>query len=94
MCCSPNQSSPPGATSADYCTCTAGYGQDALGDCTLCELGSYWQGAFMANQVEEAVAKLQATRPCLACSTLNPDGGWITLTEGATSSNQCVCAPG
>lgn len=89
--CGPYQTSPPGSTSSNLCSCQAGYGQAVPGaGCSLCPLGSYWQGP----PATLSKAKIQAVQACNLCSTLSPTGGWQTLTEGATSADSCVCAPG
>jgi hypothetical protein len=100
--CGPSQSSPPQSPGVDFCVCAAGYGLSS-GVCALCPLGTFWPGPSKNTiDVGEGIAaaavanrKKRATlSPCLPCVDPNSGGSFITLQQGATSVNQCVCLPG
>jgi hypothetical protein len=84
----------------DFCVCRAGYGLSS-GACALCPLATFWPGpAKTAVDVGEGIAAAAAPKkratlsPCLPCADSNSGGSFITLQQGATSVNQCVCQPG
>jgi hypothetical protein len=100
--------SPPGAVGPAYCQCEAGYGAAHPSvpmwqhKCDVCPVGTFNPGpgvgdrhvASIDNYDNGGKQRLPRASPCRPCNATNPHGGFSTADMGATSSNQCVCAPG
>lgn len=74
----------------------AGFGTDAIGLCSLCPIGTYFPGVpeHRGHSASIMAAEVQVVQACLPCNALGTDGGFTTLTAGATDASQCVCKDG
>lgn len=56
--------------------------------------GYYYYGGAPQQQIPPRKRRMALATPCRYCNATNPEGGFITTDVGATSAEQCICAPG